>query len=1264
MNRLRNLFAAWCPALLLAAGLARAETVYWSDNFDTNGASHWSASATGVWKIGAPSAGPAVGASGYRTHSGADCASSQGAGLSKDARLECVNYNGATSLTVPSADQYPRLRFWHWFNFDNALGYVEVSADGGATWTQLSPTYLNLNGGGVWTRPDLDLSAYAGRNLRIAFHFTSGCCTGNGLGWFVDDVAVVTGTPAVNFPESFEAGQGDWSVDFGTWQVGQPASGPAAAHTGVNCAATVLAGNYANNVDSRLISPPILVPAAGGPALSFYHWYNFNNALGFVEINNGSLTTTSVTNTTVTTNASTVLDTNVYQFVGSFDVAYSAPFHWNSAAGQWTNSMNKALAYVYTPGIGYFFESGYATTAVGGANVDYRGAILPDPLTAPTNFLDWQGMTWVPVANEADSPVGYFGTNYIYSYTTNTTVVSSQSSWTQLSPTYKNATSGGLWTNTSVDLSAYAGQVVHVAFHFTSGGLSTAPGWYVDDINLIGAPQLAVPGTQTIYAGQSLTVTNYATNSILPNAIYSFAVLSPTLQPVITGNGPGSAVFTWTNLGVANGVLTWTNGPAVPGTYTIAVKATDNSVPPLSVTNSFQLVILPPLAPNLTVPANQGIFAGQLLTVTNYASNPNLPWASYTFSLLSPTNAAIRLTTGGVLTWTPPTTQPSGSTTITVKVADNSRPPLAATNSFVVAVTNLWAPILTVPPNQAIFAGMTLTVTNYATNYTFATDTFTFEMLGGLTNTGATLDATRLADQGILSWATTMALKPGTYTNLIKVTDDATQYTATNSFLVVVSKTPPPRLSVPSTQTIYAGQLLTVTNVVADIAYPDGPFTFALLAGLTNANANLDDSDLATDGVLTWTTTTILKAGKYTNIVTVANDTTGLSATNRFLIVVSNPPPPVLTVPSLQTIYAGRQLAVTVSATNAAFPNAVYAFATRIAPAGVSLTAQDANDSLLTWTPTAAQATNIYNLSITVADDNTPPLMATNGFQVVVAPTPPPPILVFPSVTPTNYAGQTLAVPLSATNTALPAALYAYRLPAPSTNYWLTADGVLTWTNTGIRNGILVWTNDSVAPGTNLISVIVSDDSVPSLSATNSFSLVLAPPLPPTLTVPGAQTVYAGQTLVATNYATNTFLPLAQYAFGLVSPTNAGINLTTGGVLTWTPTAAQPLGQTTVTVEGTDNSVPALFATNSFTIVVTPPPPVLSTVAYSHNLGFKFGFQTASNTTWRILASTSPNAGGHWLPIFTNLAGPNGTLMFTDLLATNFPHRYYRAVLP
>ena len=628
---------------------------------------------------------------------------------------------------------------------------------------------------------------------------------------------------------------------------------------------------------------------------------------------------------------------------------------------------------------------------------------------------------------------------------------SGTNNWQQISSTYINVTSGGAWEQSSIDLSAYAGQSVQIAFHFDSGGCcGNAKGWYLDDVSLTLAPpppSLIVPADQTIYAGQTLIVTNYATNSYAPNASYTFELMQ---KP------------------------------------------------------------------------------------SGYSMNSQ-----------------------GVLTWATSPGQPSSTNTIAVRVTDNSDPPLTATNSFVVTVVNPWMPVLTVPDTQMIYAGQPLDVTGSATNYFF----------------------------------------------------------------------------------------------------PNSTFTFALLAGLTNVDAGFDDSDLPYDGVLSWTTTTVLKAGTYTNVIKVTdNGPPYFSATNSFVIVVSNPPPPVLTVPT-QMIYLGLTLDVFLSATNSAFPDSTFTYEFVSGPPDVSI---NSDTGELTWTPT--NAPSVKTITVAVTDDNSPPLIATNSFQVIVSPTPPPALMV--PDTQTIHAGQTLAVTISATNIVLTNSTFTFSLLSPSTNVSIintNGIGVLTWTNTGIRNGILTWTNNSVSPGTKTIYVKATDHNSPAMSVTNHFALIFLPPLPPILTVPTNQTIYIGRTFTVTNSVTNTILPNAIYTFKLPSP-STNVWITTNGVLAWTNTAVPP-GTNLVFVKVTDNSVPPLSATNSFKVIVTPSPPVLivsNRLASSHS--FQFSFHTLSNTTWRIDASTNLNAATNWLPIFTNTAGPSGTLQFTDLLATNYPWRFYRAV--
>jgi hypothetical protein len=85
-----------------------------------------------------------------------------------------------------------------------------------------------------------------------------------------------------NFSEDFEGGFGLWSADNGIWGVGLPTSGPNECHSGVQCAGTVLDGNYPFN-SSNLVSPTITLPAIGSTEelhLRFWHWFSLGSATG------------------------------------------------------------------------------------------------------------------------------------------------------------------------------------------------------------------------------------------------------------------------------------------------------------------------------------------------------------------------------------------------------------------------------------------------------------------------------------------------------------------------------------------------------------------------------------------------------------------------------------------------------------------------------------------------------------------------------------------------------------------------------------------------------------------------------------------------------------------------------------------------------------------------------------------------------------------------------------------------------------------------
>jgi hypothetical protein len=154
----------------------------------------------------------------------------------------------------------------------------------------------------------------------------------------------------------------------------------------------------------------------------------------------------------------------------------------------------------------------------------------------------------------------------------------------------------------------------------------------------------------------------------------------------------------------SSGQITWVTSPTFAGTTNlISVIATDNGQPPLSATGTVAVVVQQNINPPTLAPIpNYSIYEAQLLTVTNSATDNNLPPKPLTFSLGqgAPTNATINPVTG-VFQWRPTADQASGSSgtgtnliswdsttnLISVIVMDNSAPPLSATQQFTVVVT-------------------------------------------------------------------------------------------------------------------------------------------------------------------------------------------------------------------------------------------------------------------------------------------------------------------------------------------------------------------------------------------------------------------------------------------------------------------------------------------------------------------------------------------------------------------------------------------------
>jgi len=237
----------------------------------------------GIWEVGTPTSGPNA------CHSGARCAATVLAGNYPFSRSSLVS--PAVTLPAIGANEEIHLRFWHWFslgtptggNPDRAVVLMQERLSPGV-WSASTELARYERGSGGWTLPRVDLSAYAGRSVRILFDLQGSHAFNSGPGWYIDDVSigVVSVNRSLPHREGFEAGGGAWAASNGIWQVGTPGAGPNGCYTGTGCAGTVLDGNYPFN-RSSLMSLAFALPAIGGAQeiqLRFWHWFALGGATG------------------------------------------------------------------------------------------------------------------------------------------------------------------------------------------------------------------------------------------------------------------------------------------------------------------------------------------------------------------------------------------------------------------------------------------------------------------------------------------------------------------------------------------------------------------------------------------------------------------------------------------------------------------------------------------------------------------------------------------------------------------------------------------------------------------------------------------------------------------------------------------------------------------------------------------------------------------------------------------------------------------------
>ncbi len=629
-------------------------------------------------------------------------------------------------------------------------------------------------------------------------------------------------------------------------------------------------------------------------------------------------------------------------------------------------------------------------------------------------------------------------------------------------PSGASITAGGAFTWTPTE--AQGPGVYSVTVRVTDSGspvLSSTETISITVNETNAAPVLNPIGNKVVNEGGLVTFTATGSDSDVPvqTLTYSLEAGAPAAAGITTG-----------------GLFNWTPGEADgPGVYSVTVRVTDNGVPARDASETITITVNEVnTAPGLVVPGPQTIDELTTLTVTNTATDADLPANGLTFALVSaPAGVNLHPSTG-VLTWTPTEAQGPGTNVITLRVFDNGPPSLATTQSFTVIVNDVnSAPALTVPGTLSLSVLNTLTVTNTASDSDLPAQTLTFALVSA--PSGVSLDSTN----GVLTWTPSLLQTPSTNIITLSVTDDGSpSLSTTQSFTVFVSdENVPPLLTVPGPQTLDELTTLTVTNTATDANLPPQLLTFALLSA--PAGVNLD----AATGVLTWTPTEA--QGPTNAVITLRvsdNGVPSLSTTQSFNVTVNEVNlAPALTVPGPQTISALSTLTVTNLATDPDLPAQTLIFALVSAPGGVNV---NPGSGVLTWTPTLVQAPSTNTIVVRVTDNGPSNLSATQSFQVIVTDLNFAPVLAAignKSVT----EGSLLTFTATATDSNQPSQTIAFTLDAgaPAGAAINPTNGVFTWTPT-LAQG----------PSNYTVTVRVTDSGAPALDGFETITITVLDP--------------------------------------------------------------------------------------------------------------------------------------------------------------------------
>lgn len=632
----------------------------------------------------------------------------------------------------------------------------------------------------------------------------------------------------------------------------------------------------------------------------------------------------------------------------------------------------------------------------------------------------------------------------------------------------------------------------------------------------------------------------------------------------------GNAPYTYSLSGTVPSGLSFNSStgtlsgtPVQTGSFPLTVTATDSSTgtgAPFSVSANYTLSVASPtivIAP-ASLPVG-GVGSAYSQTVT--ASGGIAP---YTFAVTAGAlPAGVTLSSAGVLSGTP-TAGGSFNWTVTATDAGSMTGARAYTMTISAPTIDLTPTTLPDPTQGAAYSA--------ALSASGGTQPYTFSIVGGALPAGMTLNS-----GGTLSGTPTNA---GPYAFTVQASDSSTgvgPFNGTRSY----SGTVQPGIPVLNPATLPNGAIGAAYTAALSVTQGAGaPYTFTLVSGALPTGLTLSSG-----GVISGTPNT---AGSFTAVVQVT-DAAAQNGQRSYTITIGAP---TLTLsPAAGTLNATYAAAYsqTFSAGGGVAPY-TYAVTAGTLPTGMSLAAATGT---LSGTPTQPGS---FAITVTATDSSGgagAPFSISQNYNVVVA-------LPTIAVGPTTVPGGTVAIPYSQTLSATGGiAPYTFVVSAGALPPGMSLSGA------GVLSGA------PTASGTFNTTVTATDAN--GQTGARAYAVQVAAPTivvtPATLPSPAQGLAYS-----ATFSASGGVAPYSFSATGTLPP---GLSLTTGGVLSGTPTAP---GTSTFTVLATDSSGGAgpHSGSQSYTLSTSAGPSIDQTSVPAATVG------SAYSTTLSATGGTAP----------------------------------------